>query len=339
MNKIRINPLDYFLKEVYQLIAKRNREEFYDIQAIRNFKRSGNIFPFMPQSIQIQTQSFCNGRCLFCPNDAYRHNISQGKMDWGIVQKIADEVSGWDSLNQVRLMLQNEPLLDKDFFKAVRYFKFLNEKHKVDTVTNGTLINESVVEQIADSGLDNLVISVNSIRKETYETLHPGFSFEKIMNAIDLIAKSRPERLSVKLSFVYTRQNKDELPEFIEFAKSKRLGWRTNYLLNISNNIKLYDQLSISPRSWYSIKMRLLYKFAYSTCPFPFTRMCVAFNGDVILCCQDWLRKVVVGNVATNSLEQIWNSSLMNRLREKMVKKKYEDIESCLDCTNARLSL
>jgi radical SAM protein with 4Fe4S-binding SPASM domain len=339
MNKIRINPLDYFLREAYQLIAKRNREEFYDIQAIRNFKRSGKIFPFMPQSIQIQTQSFCNGRCLFCPNDDNRHKISQGKMDWGIFKKIADEVSNWDSLKQVRLMLQNEPLLDKDFFKSVRYFKSVNPNQKIDTVTNGTQINESIVEQMIDSGLDEVVISINSIRKKTYEMLHPGFSFETIMNAVDLISKSRPDRLSVKLSFVYTRQNKDEVPEFIEFAKSKRLGWRTNYLLNISNNIKLYNRLSISSHSWYSLKMRFLYRYVYQTCPFPFTRMCVVFNGDVILCCQDWLRKVVVGNVATTSLEQIWNCDFMNRLREKMIRKEFEDIEICRDCTNTRLAV
>jgi len=339
MNRKKYTLIGSFLRELYQLIAKRNQEEIYDIQAIRHFKRSGKIYPFMPQSVQIQTQSFCNGRCLFCPNDDHRGSLSQGKMDWGIVKKIADEVSGWDSLKQVRLMLQNEPLLDGDFFKVVRYFKSINKNKKVDTVTNGTQIDESVVEQIIDSGLDEVVISINAIRKETYEMLHPGFSYEKIMNAIDLISKSRPERLSVKLSFVYTRQNKDELPEFIEFARSKRLGWRTNYLLNISNNILSYNQLSIPYHSWYSIKMRLLYRYLYQTCPLPFTRMCIVFNGDVILCCQDWQRKTVAGNVASTSLQQIWNSSLMNGLRENLSRKIYGDIESCRECTNARLTM
>ena len=333
-----MNVASSFFREAYLLIAKRNREELYDIQAIRHFKRSGAIFPFMPQSIQIQTQSFCNGRCLFCPNDEYRHLISQGKMDWEILVKIADEVSGWNSLHQVRLMLQNEPLLDKDFFKAVRYFKSLNPNQRVDTVTNGTQINESVVEQIIDCGLDELVISVNSIRKKTYELLHPGFSFETIMNAIDLISRVKPDRLSVKLSLVNTRLNKNEVAEFIEFAKSKGLGWRTNYLLNISNNLKFYNQLSVPGRSWYSFKMRLLYKYVYQVCPFPFTRMCVAYNGDVILCCQDWLRTCVLGNIASVSLEKIWNSPFFDILRGKMIQKQYAEIIARKNCTNAILS-
>jgi MoaA/NifB/PqqE/SkfB family radical SAM enzyme len=293
----------------------------------------------MPQSLSIQTQSLCNGRCLFCPNNDYRQKLSQGKMDWEIVEKIAHEVSGWSGLNQVRMMLQNEPLLDKDFFKIVRYFKSLNPNLKIDTVTNGTLINESIVEQIIDSGLDEMVISINSIRKNTYEMLHPGFSFETIMNAIDLISRSRPGHLTVKLSFVYNRRNKDEFPEFIEFADSKELGWRTNYLMNIADNVKSYNQLSISDRSWYSIKMRLLYKYIYTVCPLPFSRMCVLFNGDVIICCQDWLRKVVVGNVMRDSLERIWNSILMNRIRENLIIKQYDGISICRACTNNLLTL
>jgi hypothetical protein len=96
--------------------------------------------------------------------------------------------------------------------------------------------------------------------------------------------------------------------------------------------------LAYSDISWYSFKMRLLYKYVYQVCPFPFTRMCVAYNGDVIICCQDWLRAGVLGNMASVSLEKIWNSPFFDILRGKMIQKQYAEIITCKNCTNAILS-
>jgi radical SAM protein with 4Fe4S-binding SPASM domain len=65
--------------------------------------------------------------------------------------------------------------------------------------------------------------------------------------------------------------------------------------------------------------------------------MNILFNGDVILCCNDWNRDNVVGNVNNESLEQIWNSAAMNHLREKIIKKRYHEIKACAQCTMAQL--
>jgi radical SAM protein with 4Fe4S-binding SPASM domain len=40
-------------------------------------------------------------------------------------------------------------------------------------------------------------------------------------------------------------------------------------------------------------------------------RVAIMYNGDVLLCCQDWSRKVVIGNIAaTGSLAEVWNNSV-----------------------------
>ena len=47
-----------------------------------------------PARVQIQTQSACNGRCVFCPNEAVRRSdLPQGRMDADLFCKIVDELA------------------------------------------------------------------------------------------------------------------------------------------------------------------------------------------------------------------------------------------------------
>jgi radical SAM protein with 4Fe4S-binding SPASM domain len=71
-------------------------------------------------------------------------------------------------------------------------------------------------------------------------------------------------------------------------------------------------------------------------CELPFRQMCILFNGDVIVCCHDWNRATIVGNVRTSSLKEIWNSEKMNEIRRLIVKKRYEQINSCKECSFTR---
>ena len=114
-----------FIRETRRLLFKSKQKEFLNLKAIRHFKHSGQMFPIMPQRVQLQTQSYCNGRCLICPYSELSGKFEQGKMDWAVFEKIANEISQWNKPGKVGLMLQNEPFLDKIFFKVVRYFKSL----------------------------------------------------------------------------------------------------------------------------------------------------------------------------------------------------------------------
>src|SRR4030042_6384200 len=67
-------------------------------------------------NIQIQTNSFCNGKCRFCPYQGSWHQKNPGEMSWENYRKIIQ------NLKQLKIAkfcpyLENEPLLDKEIFK------------------------------------------------------------------------------------------------------------------------------------------------------------------------------------------------------------------------------
>jgi MoaA/NifB/PqqE/SkfB family radical SAM enzyme len=325
--------------EIRKIFSGRKQDEFLELGAIRHFRQHGRILPYPPISIQIQTQSACNGRCVYCPYPQLSDNLPQGKMARPLFDKIIDDISLWGGVDHITLMLQNEPLLDKNFFEYVAYIKLQRPRIKISTVSNGTLLQSATVDRIFKSGLDELTISLDAFSKRTYEALHPGFSFEKIMEGIERLCNHKSERLSVRLSFVTTQKNYHELADFIGFAKAKNARWRTIYLLNRSDSVKNYHQMRLSQWKWYSIKLKLIYKYFYRTCPLPFARMSVLFNGDVIICCQDWRRKIVVGNAGGQSLKEIWNGDAYEALRGKLIRKQYNGIPTCAGCSIAQWTM
>ncbi len=55
-------------------------------------------------------------------------------------------------------------------------------------------------------------------------------------------------------------------------------------------------------------------------CHYPFYKMFVDWNGDVLFCPNDWGREQVVGNLIQDSLEDVWFSKAMAKIRKRLAK-------------------
>ncbi len=53
-------------------------------------------------------------------------------------------------------------------------------------------------------------------------------------------------------------------------------------------------------------------------CYYPHYSMTIDWNGDVLLCVQDWNKKVKLGNIYPQTLFEVWNSKTMNKYRKKL---------------------
>lgn len=75
----------------------------------------------------------------------------------------------------------------------------------------------------------------------------------------------------------------------------------------------------------------------FQPCYYPFYSMMIDWNGDVMLCVQDWNKKVKMGNTYSDSLFDIWTSSGFRKYRN-MLKKGKRILSPCNACnTNGTL--
>lgn len=50
-------------------------------------------------------------------------------------------------------------------------------------------------------------------------------------------------------------------------------------------------------------------------CNYPFRKLTIAYNGNILLCCNDFMYDTYFGNVMTDKLIDCWNNSYLNKIR------------------------
>ena len=68
-----------------------------------------------------------------------------------------------------------------------------------------------------------------------------------------------------------------------------------------------------------------------SPCYYPFYKLYVDWNGDVLFCANDWGRVRVVGNLYQQSIYEVWMSKEMQKVRMRLTKgnRKFKPCETC----------
>lgn len=55
-------------------------------------------------------------------------------------------------------------------------------------------------------------------------------------------------------------------------------------------------------------------------CIIPFVEFYVAFDGKVLLCCQDWKHEEIMGNITNSSLEEVWYGEKYRVVRKQLLR-------------------
>ena len=56
------------------------------------------------------------------------------------------------------------------------------------------------------------------------------------------------------------------------------------------------------------------------------------WNGDVVLCCDDWNHQVILGNLKKERIEEIWFGNRLKAIRELHKKGEFDKISICSGC-------
>jgi radical SAM protein with 4Fe4S-binding SPASM domain len=310
---------------------------FYLTGAYSSFLATGKCLR-SPLVLLIQTQSFCNGRCSICPYPTVSKQLPQGRMEWSLFQKVLDEAAAEPLLASIVFELHNEPLLDERIFDCVGYIKAKAPGKRVAVVTNGELLDRFSPEVIVQSKLDVLRISLNAHSRETYESINTGLNYDKVMNNIAGILANPSTRQKTRLNFILTEQNEHEVYEATRYWRERGVSTKVSGVTNRAGTLADFEKFR--PRAGYdngsgptALWKRLMDSIRHSLgCHVPFYEMNVLFNGDVLICSEDWRRTTVIGNTRTQSLREIWNSKKANENRRLLLKKKFEKLATCKDC-------
>lgn len=172
----------------------------------------------LPNNLYLETTSRCNLRCKGCI--LYRGSW-EPQRDLALKEliTICDQLP---DLERAVLHGIGEPLLNAELPNMIRDLKDRNTFVLFNS--NGILLNEEWQNQLIDSGLDELRISLDAASPAGYKAMRDSDKFNRIVSNLQAFSKrikfhqvSHPK---LSLWYLGTRENISELPDFIRLAAS-----------------------------------------------------------------------------------------------------------------------
>lgn len=268
-------------------------------------KESYDALLRFPRYFEIETVNACNARCPMCTIDDW--DRKSGLMSDELFAKICKEISHHPEVLRVHLYRDGEPLLDKKLADRILMMKKAGVR-KVGISTNVSLLDFLRAQDILIAGIDEVILSIDSLQRDVYERIRAGLNYDEVMqNALDFIElrdKMRPQS-KIWVRMIRQESNKDEWPEYHEF-------W--------SKRLKPHDRIDYRDIHNWGAQLKGFKPITNVNSAMPcvalWSLMVIFADGSVPMCNVDYNNKHPVGNLNTARIEDLWTSMTQNDRRQ-----------------------
>ena len=226
-----------------------------------------------------------------------------------------------------------EPFVNKNIIKFIRLAKEANISKKVIITSNGSLIKENIFSDLCKSNLDYLRISIYAGSDSKHNTTTKSkIPLKRILTQLRALHKFKLDN-NFKKPHVYIKmiRSDDENENNLFFENFRNAG----------NEIELedvmdwngYDKKTFSNISQKDVFKQKTFSNKKEVCPYPFYTLVVHADLNVSLCCVDWNKKTVVGNLRENTLKEIWQGKKIREFQRMHLTRRAGELEGCKNCT------
>src|ERR1044071_6114787 len=168
----------------------------------------------LPVEYIVETTAKCNLYCPMCPRET--HKQPKADMSEEVFETLVREAG--DAAEHMMLIGLGEPFMDPHIFQRIE----LCHRHSVSTLlsTNGTFLDEKLSGRVLDSPLEQITLSFDGAKKETFEFYRKGAQLEKVSDNFVRFARLKRERgskLQIVVQMVRMEGNAGEVHEFLRF--------------------------------------------------------------------------------------------------------------------------
>ncbi len=311
-----------------------------------------------PIQAWLEVSARCNLRCQMCAINYDTRYRSKGTRPPFLEPELFARLRPiFPSLLRAYLFGLGEPTLNPHL---TSYIAELSEAGvEVAFNTNATLIDDERANEIARAGATRVTVSIDGARRETYEAIRVGATFEKVMRGINALVGAG---LDVDFSMVAMASNIDDVPRMVDLcADVGGNGVHVEPLFSQEGSPELDDHYSrenlgvagadraiaafedarhrakkhgirfgsrfTGERRHFDYVDVARKKRAMWTCSEPWASIWVTSAGDVRTCC---LNDVSFGNLFEQTIDDIWNGAAYGRFRGQHARR--EEADGCANC-------
>lgn len=222
--------------------------------------RQRALFSQSVRRIEVETHSYCNRRCDYCPNvvgDRLGPNVRIKPSIW---QKLLVGLAEVDFAHAVVLNSYNEPLYDRAILDRIAELRAAVPRARIMIYTNGDYLTPAYVDELAAAGLDYMHVSIHLKQGDRYSDLY-------VLNRIAEIS----HRTGLQARFTHLRGNDSIIAKF-DTPKLTVETRAINFAKHGNDRGGLIPALSpANPRT--------------DPCTFVFQHFHMGYTGNVVPCC------------------------------------------------------
>ena len=293
--------------------------------------------------LYMDTTAACDLYCVYC--QARSGKALPNELLWEERKDVIDQAKNL-GCETIHIAGQGEPTIDPLFWDCIRDIR---TKRILPLVfTHGMHITDVIARQLFDLEV-SIIIKVHSFDAKNQDWLVgvPGYSKKRdtvIQNLFNAgFNKAGPTRIGIDT--VITQQNIREVPDIFRWARRNNVFPEIKTLLSAHRGASKFvrGKMAVPPIDIQRLYHDLLKidqdEFGYTWvpqppyvawhCDFYYYHMYVNILGD-IMPCVGFVPEKPLGNIRKNSLEEIWNSSFMMKIRN--IDEYLTGV--CADCSN-----
>jgi len=306
--------------------------------------------------LYLEPTSRCNLNCKTCMRNSWQETL--GSMPLEAYREILAQLRSFSAMETIHFCGFGEPLSHGDIFEMLR----LAHEHglRTELTTNGLLLERGVAQEIIDSGVHTVVVSVDGVQPETYGDIR-GADLERVIQNVAGLANLKRERgvtlPRIGLEFVAMKRNIREIPQLLRLAVSLGASFvLVTNLMPYTEDLKDEILYGNGSRKW-PVTLWWFWRWGSSRIILPKMQirterycrfvegasMTVAWDGGVSACyplmhsypCfvlgrRKEMYRHTFGNALEEGLATIWTSPDYVRFRARV---KRFDFPSCTDCS------
>lgn len=289
-----------------------------------------------PMAVSIEPTTACNLRCPQCPSGLRQFTRATGNLKPQLNKIILDRLG--KNLQHINYYFQGEPFINPQFTELVSEARKRNIY--VVTSTNAHFISYETAVKIIESGLNEMIVSIDGTTQETYEKYRVEGQLDKVLEGTNNLILAKQKLKSnypvITFQFLVVRHNEHQIEEIRNLSEKMgidRLTLKTVQIYDYDTSQNLlplnekYSRYKISPQG----KIELKNKFRNS-CWRSWSSVVVTWDGNAVPCCFDKDADHKLGNLNEVNIAEI-RKGIINRKFQKQLLMDRKSIEICKNCS------
>jgi radical SAM protein with 4Fe4S-binding SPASM domain len=213
-----------------------------------------------------------------------------------LFKKIINKIEKYKQINTITFSGLGEPFSDNSILQKAEYV--IRKGYKLQILTNGFYLSKYMIDRLIDIKVDTIRISFHYITKDKYINLTKAGSndYYRILNSIKYLIKNKNKTKVVITSDMFKNDIEEVNLLKKEFSEA--------------------DLLEVwSPHNWANWANYRKGSKALKTCGRPLNGpLEIQVDGKVVMCCFDYNSELVLGDLKTQSVKDIFNSEMYKKI-------------------------